>query len=300
MRAAANPRSAAQRPLPLPLLARAGLERSGKNPGGAAAPAPANRPHAPRRAIRPRTGAGASPIWLCRLGDWRSGGSCAAARSAPTLTRAPLHMRNLLRPFFQPCVRGPGGGSRSITGRTGLLMCTIRLLNPLTAAPISCLTPVCPCPLCRDHGVGAEGRQPGGGHLPPPAPAHGDFQRLVRAVRCAADPLCPLGEVWSSLNEPPPCATVEGWHASQGKLPGQLTVNCVGGTARRPKDAGRAAQTLVLELAPDLVSLPPQIRCSDVATTCRCRRLSVAQPLHNLPPPPSRTESCRWGQPRPN
>ena len=104
MRAAARPRSAAQRPLPLPLLARAGLERSGKNPGGAAAPAPADRPPAPRRAIRPRTGAGASPIWLCRLGDWRSGGSCAAARSAPTLTRAPLHMRNLLRPFFQPCV----------------------------------------------------------------------------------------------------------------------------------------------------------------------------------------------------
>ena len=142
---------------------------------------------------------------------------------------------------------------------------------------------MCPCPLCRDHGVGAEGQQPGGGHLPPPAPAHGDFQRLVRAVRCAADPLCPLGVVWSSLNEQPPCATVEGWHASQGKLPGQLTVNCVGGTARRPKDAGRAAQMLAVELAPDLVSLPLKIRCSDVATTCRCRRLSVAQPLHNLP-----------------
>ena len=179
-------------------------------------------------------------------------------------------------------------------------MCTIRLLNPLTAASISHLTPVYPCPLCRDHGVGAEGRQPGGGHLPPPAPAHGDFQRLVRAVRCAADPLCPLGVVWSSLNEPPPCATVEGWYASQGKLPGQLTVNCVGGTARRPKDAGRAAQMLAVELAPDLVSLPLQIRCSDAATTCRCRRLSVAQPLHNLPPPPPRTESYRWGRPRPN
>ena len=104
MRAAAHTRSAAQRPLPLPLLARAGLERSGKNPVGAAAPAPADRPTAPRRAIRPRTGAGASPIWLCRLGDWRSGGSCAAAWSAPTLTRAPLQMRNRTRPFFQPCV----------------------------------------------------------------------------------------------------------------------------------------------------------------------------------------------------
>ena len=196
-----------------------------------------------------------------------------------------------------------GNFSRAVgwnSGLGGLLICTIRLLNPLTAAAISRLTPVCPCPLCRDHGVGAEGQQPGGGHLPPPAPAHGDFQRLVRAVRCAADPLCPLGVVWSSLNEQPPCATVEGWHASQGKLPGQLTVNCVGGTARRPKDAGRAAQMLAVELAPDLVSLPLKIRCSDVATTCRCRRLSVAQPLHNLPPPPPRTESCRWGRLRPN
>ena len=161
-------------------------------------------------------------------------------------------------------------------------MCTIRPLNPLTAADISHLTPVCPCPLCRDHGVGAEGRQPGGGHLPPLALAHGDFQRLVRAVRCAADPLCPLGVVWSSLNEQPPCATVEGWHASQGKLPGQLTVNCVGGTARRPKDAGRVAQMLAVELAPDLVSLPPQNPlfgcCNDVSLSQAVRRPAAPQP----------------------
>ena len=41
------------------------------------------------------------PIWLCRLGDWRSGG-LRLSWSAPTLTRPP-HMRNRASPL-PPCL----------------------------------------------------------------------------------------------------------------------------------------------------------------------------------------------------
>ena len=187
-----------------------------------------------------------------------------------------------------------------MTGRSSLLMCTIWLPTSLRSRCAS-----------REYGVTPFALRSGvgdGGFAPEAIPTGWVSEGMTELRRQGffrwgwtqeSAVVAALFDIeW--FDEDTPLDTVEGRHASQGKLLGQLTVNCVGGTARRPKDAGRAAQTLVLELAPDLVSLPPKIRCSDVATTCRCRRLSVAQPLHNLPPPPLRTESCRWGQPRPN